>query len=281
VRPLHDRWLAMFARNRQAIARRLDELTRLGPQVLAQETQAEAVTWWRKHLTRPQLRAAHWMTLIGAALCAALISYEQLAINPALRTASISVFANAHPLIAFAIGAVAWLLAVMLGAQLAIELRYCWRQAFGAKVDRQLAHLRHTPRGRALLLLGTCLLLPIVALPLPGWARTAAALCALIAVSTVYGRLALRLAAPAALCGEISQLTLTAWAPDAFGAFGAGFLFALLAYCALAFALHDHLVRRGWPIERITRTMRSLVVTYWLLPLVVVTVIATVRSAMR
>jgi hypothetical protein len=283
VRPLYYRWLAMFAGNRQAIVRRLEELTRLGPQVLAQETQAEAVAWWRKYLTRPQLRRPHWLMLLAAALLVAVFTSALLASDAA---APLAPFLNAHPLTSLAIAVGSWSLAAVLLAQLTIELHYHWRQAFGAVIDRQLARLRYTGGGRTLLLLAFCGLLLIASLPTFWWLRVVATVWALTALIIAFGRLVLRLALPASLWGRVGLqlpglMTPGAWLPDAYGAIAAASLIALLAYCAAAFTLHDRLVRRGWPIERITRAMRGLVVVYWLLPLLLVGVTAARLSAHR
>jgi hypothetical protein len=71
------------------------------------------------------------------------------------------------------------------------------------------------------------------------------------------------------------------WLGVGFAVFAAGALAALPIYCGLALLIHDRLVRRGWPIERIGLWMRGVVLIYWMLPLTALTALGMIQGGFQ
>lgn len=277
VQPLRYRWLALSAANREAIAYYLRELPRLGQDFFERETGAEAVAWWRRELSRPHLRAFHWLLLGAAAIAAALASVESLSIGrSALAAAS-----SAHPLAALALAMASWAAVFLVAVIGLLELGIRWRVAHGPSFDRWIADLRHTRGGRLRLFAAYALFLAAL-LFAPGLALQVAATGAVIAVlAAAFGRLALRLSLTSLPWAAVSLLALGPRSVDGYAAFPAGLLVALPVHCGAALVLHERWVRRGWPVERIGLWMRGLVLLYWLLPLSLLTVMGVLTTATR
>lgn len=277
VQPWRYRWLALSAENRQAVAQFLHELPRLGQHFFERETEAAAVAWWRRELARPHLQTFHWLILVGAAIAAALVSFERASDGPT----ALSALVTAIPGAALAVAMVLWLLIFSFLALGTMELLDRRRSTLAPAIDRAIARVRHTRRGRSwLFLLFLSLTGVLVGVPQAG-VQVLAALGALLLIGIAFGRLALRLSPVSVPWGLLGLLMLQPLLPSGLAAAGSAVLVSLPVHCGLILVLHDRLVRRGWTIERIGLWMRGLVLLFWLLPLSLLTIVGALWPLAR